>query len=342
MNTYNKNQVILMTIFYLPIEQYETRYTAQWYIWFKDYFKKNKIDYKYIIGDTLTENIESGSVLDAEGTNNYKFSQLQKLCELFKNHEINDGDSIFLADGWFPGIEGIQYIIDIKKLNVKIYSIFHAGTYDPYDFTVKAGMRRWGGQLEQSWFNIYDKIFVATEFHKNMIIYNRDPRCEVVVTGLPINMEIKKYISDEKEDIVVFPHRLDDEKQPHLFDRLKERINDKNVEFIKTMEHNLSKVEYYKLLGKSKVGISYARQETFGYGLIEAALLGCSVLAPNQLSYQEIFSRGSLFNLFDESADLTARILKGTYKPEKFNSDKYSHENTIGKMIKEILGVNNL
>src|SRR6185369_17205567 len=94
----------------------------------------------------------------------------------------------------------------------------HAGTYDPFDFLTKKGMQVWGKDLENSWLQIVDKIFMATKFHKQLLEETRtvDPN-KVIVTGHPM---YHMHGVTEKENICVFPHRLDSEKQPELFDEM--------------------------------------------------------------------------------------------------------------------------
>ena len=332
-----------MTLFFVPIEPYDTRYTAQWYQWFQEEFKKEDIDYQYIDGEILSDQIESGSVLDAEGSNYYKFSQLQRICRMIKDRDINDNDQILFADGWFPGIEAIKYISNIKSIRIRLYSIFHAGTYDPYDFTTRANMNSWGKCLEEAWFNIYDKIFVATEYHRMLILKNR--KCnynKITITGLPIDMEIiNQFSSVDKDDIVVFPHRLDLEKNVHLFDRLEREVKKEiiGIEFIKTMEHNLSKNEYYRLLGRSKVSVSYADQETFGYGMIESSMLGCKPVVPNRLSYIDIFPDIYRFESFERSKQMVIEGLKSVHTEDHSQFlYHFSKDIVIKKIIEQVVG----
>ena len=74
---------------------------------------------------------------------------------------------------------------------------------------------------------------------------------------------------------------------------------------MKTQEQNLSKEEYYSLLGKSKAIVSYALQENFGFGVAEAVYLGCTPVLPNRLVYPELYPDLKLFDRFEESVDMT-------------------------------------
>ena len=68
-------------------------------------------------------------------------------------------------------------------------------------------------------------------------------------------------------------------------------------------------------MAKSKVVVSYALQENFGFGVNEAVSLGCVPVLPNRLVYPEIYPKEYLFNTFDESVLLTMDAIKGDLKP---------------------------
>lgn len=328
-----------MTIYYVPIEPYETRYTADWISQYVTEFNNNCVKYEVITGDTVTSKILCGSVLDACGTNLYKISQLKKLINLISDGVINDGDCIFFADAWFPGVESLFYIRNLTKIDYKLFGILHAGTYDIHDFTYREGMRNWGKYLECCWLSGFDKIFVATEFHKQLIISNTD-LCDledkIVITGLPFYaQELRsKYSCDDKQDIVVFPHRTDAEKQPELFDRLADAIHnlDSNIKCVKTLDVTKSRDEYFKLLAKSKVMVSFALQETFGYSTLESMALGNRVYVPNMLSYVETVPSEHRYDYIDIDK-LANDIVNFVHNYINPNYDLHKWSKSINNMI---------
>ena len=48
-----------------------------------------------------------------------------------------------------------------------------------------------------------------------------------------------------------------------------------------TLQHNFSKQEYYDLLSRARVVVSFALQENFGFSVAEAVYLGCVPVLPN-------------------------------------------------------------
>ena len=252
--------------------------------------------------------------MNAAFTSKFKALQIAEISAMFESGKIKDGDTIFFSDIWFPGIESIAYMKYFTKKDVKITGIIHAGSFTDTDFV--RDMERWAKNFEDIIFDISDTIYCASNFIKDDIIKKRmvDPN-KLVVTGLPVDYSgLDQHLGQDKENIVIFNGRLCDEKQPWLFDELEKHVKEKadgnlNIRFIKTQEENLSKEEYYSLLGKSKAIVSYALQENFGFGVAEAVYLGCQPVLPNRLVYPELYPNFELFDNFDQSVEMIINAL---------------------------------
>ncbi len=294
-----------MKIINLPIEPLPQRYSIQWDNWFIDEFIKQKLDVKSVYGAEYNK-IVNGAFLDVVKTNTYKLEQLQRVLDLISK-DPDEKQIVFFHDLWFPGLEMLAYIRDGLGLkNLKICGCLHAGTYDKNDFLAKQGMAKWGEKLEESWFKIVDKIFVATEFHKQLLMTKREiDYHKIIVTGFPIYADevISKY-NIPKKDIIVFPHRLDEEKRPDLFDQLqKELITHpifKDWVLFKTKDTCKDEESYYEMLARSKIAISFAEQETWGIAMQEAVFNGCFPIVPNRLSYPEMYLEHYIYNNWSE------------------------------------------
>jgi glycosyltransferase involved in cell wall biosynthesis len=103
-----------------------------------------------------------------------------------------------------------------------------------------------------------------------------------------IEGDLKPYTKLEKENTILFPHRLAPEKQPEVFDYIAEQMPE--YKFIKCQELNLSKEEYHTLLGKAKMVFSANLQETLGISVYEGLVVGAIPLVPDRLSYSEMWS----------------------------------------------------
>lgn len=300
-------------LIYVPLEHIDGRYTIHMDQAIEQYLTDQNIKYYKVMPTTETPELPEGQFLNSAFTSKFKALQMAEIAQMIEDGCITDGDTFFFSDIWFPGIESIAYMKYFNKMpNLKITGVIHAGSFTDTDFV--RDMERWAKNFEDIIFDISDTIFCASNFIKNDIIKKRiiDPS-KLIVTGLPIDYSGMADISINKEDIVVFNGRLCDEKQPYLFDELEKQVKAKmhlsDVQFIKTQELNLSKEDYYKLLAKSKVVVSYALQENFGFGIAEATYLGCFPVLPNKLVYPELYESDFLYDTFDESVDMTINAL---------------------------------
>lgn len=330
-------------LFYIPLEEYDRRYTADWVVQFVKEFDSCDIDYEVIKGNPTSTSIDCGDVLDAYNTHLYKFSQLSKIIHMIQTKQITAEDTILFADGWFPGVESLAYIRNVSGINFKLACIVHAGTWDPQDFTCRFGMREWGKDLENSWFSFYDYVFVATEFHKQLIMSrNGVDGSNIYVTGIPFyaaNLR-EKYLPANKENIVIFPHRCNEEKHPELFDALAKEFP--NYKFIKSIEICPTRDKYFNLLAKSKIMVSFADQETFGFATVEAAALDNYVIVPDKLSYKETIPEEYRYKCKQDKCcelDIPEVIRRIKYFIDNedsisFNYDTiYKYENAISNMV---------
>lgn len=297
-------------IVYLPLENIDMRYTTHLDRDIRQYLnlihKNNHIVLEPEKGDGK---ISAGSFLDAGLTIMSKSKQIHQLALLYRNNTINDNDIIFTSDLWFPGIESVAYLNYFYNKKVKLKGIIHAGSFTDTDFV--RDMERWAKNFEDVIFDISDTIFVASEFIKNDILKKRlVAKDKIVVSNLPLDYKLMNDFKNnvEKKNVIIFNGRNVDEKQPWLFEELKKQLP--QYEYINTHELNLSKKDYYKLLSTSKVVVSFALQENFGYGIQEAAYLGCIPILPNRLVYKEQFDIKYRYDNFLDCIKLVAAAME--------------------------------
>jgi glycosyltransferase involved in cell wall biosynthesis len=340
-------------IYNVPIEKFEERYTEQWGRWFPKHFVRFKVPFKSIRPKPLKDKIEQGSFLDIIGTNYYKASQLRTICRKFDHNRVMPGDIFFFHDLWWPGLEALAYMRDALKINFRIAGILHAGSYDKHDMLHRVGMTRWAQWIEMGWLELIDHIFVATQFHKNLIleerVKNRHDRCHLIdnkihITGLPIFPEFVDY-STHKGKHVVFPHRLDPEKNPDLFDDLRQSIAHEYEDwtFIKTKDVAKTKQEYYDILNSSSIAVSFADQETWGIAMQEAVMCGCIPLVPDRLSYQEMYPPEFRFHSLGQCEGMVIKLItdEGYFNARRSNAEILSQKFIMnGRMaIEKMLSV---
>lgn len=278
-------------IIHLPIEPLVERYSHDWLRWYQNHASDND---EFFWQPVYTE-IKEGAFLDVSKTCLYKNKQIEMATEfIIQNKHRADGYwkgvVFFFHDLWHPGVMDLAYIRDGLGLPFRIAGCLHAGTYDRHDFLTKKGMERWGKYLENAILEAADMIFVATDFHKNLICNRRKANhAKIFITGFPIYDE--RDHNTEKEDWIVFPHRTHAEKNPAWFDELEEefRKRGRKEKFVKTYDVCKTKEEYYDVLNKSKVALSFAMQETWGIAMQEAVFAGCIPYVPDRLSYKEMY-----------------------------------------------------
>ncbi len=274
-------------VIYVPIERLEERYSAQWDDWFQEAFKREKINY-IRVGDSNEHKIKHGQFLDVIETNQYKANQLKEILDIISKDPY-EPTTVFFMDIWFPGIQSIFYLREGMNLPIKVKGMIHAGTYDPWDFLSQKQMQNWGLPFEKSILTGADEIFCATWFHVELMKSSKLPTEKITIVDWPVEHEFQE---KEKENIVVFPHRIAPEKNPKTFDKLQEMYNKayglNDVQWIKTAEVCKTKSEYYNLLAKAKVSVSTAWQETFGIAMVESVNNGCVPVAPYRLSYPDV------------------------------------------------------
>jgi len=237
-------------IFRVPLEILPERYTAQWEQWFPSEFERCGFDYNEIPGVPLTSKVETGKVLDASGTMYFKFSQLQRIAELFKKGAIRNNDVFFFDDIQYPGVWAIKYMAQLYGMRVFVFGYLHASSYTKEDFAEP--MTPFLKNVEKSWIFIYDKIFVGTNYHKKSFVarrfphsYKRIARSSIYVSGAPWNVWTAQTLAyksrkdtNGKLNRLIYPNRFDIEKRPNVFLKLVDFLYNKmkytDMEFLIT------------------------------------------------------------------------------------------------------------
>ena len=297
-------------LIYAPLEHLDQRYTTHLDRDIINYLNKNKKIYHYLDPKVINKGISNGSFLDSDNTIYRQFTQFNEFISLLlkrKKFDMGKDYTFFTTDLWNFSLLAVPYLNYFSGYNIKIKGVLHADSFTDTDFV--RNMERMYKGFEEILFDITDTIYVASDFIKNDVIKKRivDPN-KIVVSGLPIDEKGLNLPKVDKEDIVIFNGRNVDEKQPYLFEIMKEKLPYK---FINTQQKNYTKEEYYNLLNKSKVVVSFALQENFGYGIQEAVKLGCVPVLPNRLVYPEIYPQQNLYNTFEESIKKVKDAIEG-------------------------------
>ena len=289
-------------LYLIDLESVESRYTKQWKTHLPTLFRSNGIDVTVIEGPTdIPAATTPGAFLNFGGTNIYKSAQLEQIAKLFCEGKIKDGDYFLYTDAWNPTVIQLKYMAELLGIKLRIGGMWHAGSYDPQDFLGRLiGDASWVRKAEMSMYDCYDDNFFATRFHIDLFTntfwdddrdIDRQLLHSIRQVGWPmeyIESDLSDYKNMEKENIILFPHRIAPEKQPEVFDYLAEQMPE--YKWIKCQEENLSKEDYHKLLGKAKLVFSANLQETLGISVYEGLVVGSIPMIPDRLSYSEMWS----------------------------------------------------
>lgn len=298
-------------IHYLPLERLDMRYTAHLddaicaYLADKPYLR-----YYPDMDGRESEPPPPGHFLNARATCEFKARQLADLAQ----GGWRPNDLIFCADLWFPGIESVAYMEFFTATPVKLRGLIHAGSFTDTDFVRL--MERWAAQFENAVLDIADRVYVGSNFARDELVTRRLVGADKVeVTGFPLDPALNDLAqAKDRERIVVFNGRLCDEKQPWLFEAMAERFGS-DVQFRWTQKERLSKADYYSLLSRAAAVVSFALQENFGFGILEAVKLGCVPVVPNRLVYPELFDDRYRYETFDDACAMVSAALRGVLRP---------------------------
>lgn len=271
------------TIWIVDIEEIPTRYSGQWRKWFPIFFIERGYDVTVIGFDDVIET-KPNEFMSFIGSNRYKAKQTQKLATLMDHDMIGEDDIVFFLDAWHPGIIQLKQMSIFYKNKFKIAGFWHAGSYDPHDIL---GDYPEFHHFEKGVVDCLDYNLFATKFSKKLLEDNLDIHNNKTLHTVGFLYDINHLYEAEKENIIVFPHRIAPEKHPEIFDLLRELLPE--YECIKTMEVTSTKDEYHELLSRAKYSVSFAEQETFGISMMESVFSGCLPIVPDELSYKELY-----------------------------------------------------
>jgi hypothetical protein len=305
-------------LYYLPLEMLDQRYTILMDQQIVKELDRRGAEYLRIYGSTLTDTIDVGAFLDSDGTNFFKASQIKQIAVLFRQGRIKDGDKFFVSDLWFPGIEAIPYMAMFHGVNVEIHGILHAGSWTDSDFV--NALKGWARDVERGWVKMATRVYTGSRFHVDDMVAKgvvdpADVDTKVMVTGIPFDAaDVRRGREGRKKrDLVVFPCRLDDEKQPWVFDEVRDIVTAQpgfeHVEFVKTQEQGLSKDAYFDLLAEAKVAFTAALQENYGQAVLEAAAVGAVPVVPNRVAYTEMWPSACRYSSVNEAVQAVIALL---------------------------------
>ncbi|PLX42723.1 MAG: DUF3524 domain-containing protein [Deltaproteobacteria bacterium] len=100
--------------------------------------------------------------------------------------------------------------------------------------------------------------------------------------------------------------------EPPIFSKARERLGDRVIHW----GYADSREEYVSLLLQADIAISTSNQENFGISMVEAAYAGAHPIAPERLSYPEVFTEALHGDcLYSNDEELVERLIKLIKEP---------------------------
>ena len=302
------------TIWIFSLEPIETRYTAQWHSHVPALLKNrlgDRFNVVQVDGVQKNSQLTPGAFLNFSDTNYWKSAQMCAFLEQHNQGKTSPNDHFIFTDAWNPTVIQLKYMSDLLGFNWTLHGLWHAGSYDPQDFLGRlVGNKPWVRHAEKSFFHAFDHNYFATNFHIKLFYTNllndyptenpwysehldeilKGEDSRFVRTGWPM-----EYMDEllggggpyQKDDLILFPHRIAPEKQVEIFRDLAKYLP--QYEFVVCQDQPLTKNEYHRLLKRAKIVFSANLQETLGISCYEGAMVDAIPMVPDRLSYTEMY-----------------------------------------------------
>lgn len=244
--------------------------------------------------------------------------------------KLKSGDAVVFIDFWNPCVPAFYAHCKINSLHVKLLGWFHGATFMFGDYLNEFFPR--GGFLanELEWLRMFDQIWYASDFFvediKRMNLFS-DKFIKVDSPFDVFDKQFKQYLGLEKRYDVIFPFRLDPDKVDlPVLEQIIKHLEEKNISILITSVRQMSEYDkkalaryknvivmeyvddnqHLETLARSRVILSLAKQEGWGYTVLKAISLGCYPVLINAGVYMELYQ--SKF-LFDSPTDAHKKIL---------------------------------
>ena len=216
--------------------------------------------------------------------------------EEFMTLDIREDDTLFLADLSFPGFfSNVLYHKPVKNA----FAYCHATSLNAYDYF--APVRDSKFKTETAHSQLFKKVFVGSYYHQRKLGWKNTE-----VIGLPVP-PYKPFKDSEKIYDIISVSRPGIQKVTKRYEKYAEQYFDTKVQRrdVRTWS------DYYQFLSQGKVLLITAKEETFGYQVVEALMNRTFVVAPNKFSYPELLSSEFLYNNKYEMIDIIRCCLEG-------------------------------
>lgn len=276
------------------------RYQEWWYEELPKQYRRY-FDEVEVVGPDWRSSPDKGQFAPWKLSIEYELRQIEQLLEL----ELRPDDRLLLCDISFPGV--LVHLL-LHKRPAKCFAICHATSRNRFDYFSRVRRVKW--KIESAVSKLFDKVFVATEYHADKL---RWPNLAVVGLPLPPWYNSLEALGTARHRMVVTASRPVRQKRNMKLEKLLSKRLGVRVEssagFVSTWG------EYLRFLQESDVLLVTASEETFGYQIVDAISAGCVPIAPRKLSYPELLPDDYLFSSPEEMISKVEAAISGELLP---------------------------
>ncbi len=272
----------------VPQLEMKMRYSEWWPKAMKRYFKETELfenvhilrqrrDFDLTLDEATFSRGEESLYAEAD--------QVQMYLELMKKYDPKQVTLLHCDLSW----PGLFHQVLFHRKPAHAVAICHGTARNHFDVFEPCRRPKWN--TERGHAKMYDRVVVATEYHKEKLGWKN----VVSLGALPSHP-----LSGETIDSAGFGFRT------HHFvstARLcRQKVNGRIEKALrkrtgsKVKRHTFSSWEaYYRFLSASKFLVVTSREETYGYQVVEAVARGCVPIAPRAFSYPELLPDECLY-----------------------------------------------
>lgn len=305
------------------VPQYPTkmRYQEWWYTEFPIHFSEF-FEEVIVLGKTIIPDVDysESEFAPKQAAIDFELQQIQEFLEL----DLRDDDILLVMDISYPGLFcSILFHKKLKRQNM--FAICHGTSKNNYD--IFSEMQAAKFPIESAYASLFNNVFVASNYHWYKVRWDN---------AVAISFPYPPFegIQSLKFGKVISVARNTKQKRTPEIEKYVENTLDITIDNFEGRHFAFWK-DYYFELSKYKVMFISAKEETFGYQVIDALKCGVIPIAPNKFSYPELLPQKYLYDTKEEAAQLVHYALLGRLEIPEFTTYDIFYLSLIGYMIKK-------
>ena len=288
-------------LLYVPQYPTKMRYQEWWWRQFKKAFEM-AYDQVIVLGEQC---LKDSAVFDSKLEGNFSDLHGSLTLEMIQSAQylgmVQDDDILFVSDISYPGFFCSSLF---HKRPKKMFGFAHATAINNLDYFKNIANEKFA--VECAHMKLFDKIFVATEYHKKKL--NDRGIMNVVSLGALPDHDFQHVPDQIKKRNLVSVMRLCNQKVD--LDIEEEIVREFRMPITRNDFKNWG--YYYSFLETAEIMLITSKEETYGYTVVDAIRSGCIPLAPRDYSYPELIPDEFLYSDIGELKRKIKRIHNDT------------------------------